>query len=147
MNSRSEIRAMAVVFSRLGKAYVHSGDRTVSGFWVVGSLVETVNATPDEIDASVRRCLLSSHIDVPDPPRNYNGFKEILSAAGQKTWGIFMSGTKCVHVDASDEGVFVVPTVNAGAKEGFVRLVEKARRLIKSDFIGDAVMLAIDVSR
>lgn len=137
--------ALAAIYVRRGRVFVVASSQTVDGFWV-----ETdPRYKSDEFDAAeATACLVEaldgSHLDVPTPPRD-SPVTQLPALAGVKSYATFMKGAVSVQVYRCGDGTLTItPMRNAGARGGFVPIVEHEVEVESGDQLTSALVAALE---
>ncbi len=138
----------ATIYERSGKVFIHSSSKTSAGVRVLGTPVLSAEKdNPKDIGQAVRECLGSSHVGVPHPKSFANLFEPVLKLAGVKSFNTFMKSAKSVGVEMEDGVVTLIPTRNAGPKDGFFPLPNRSQLVLGSDDeLGLAAVAALSVA-
>lgn len=139
--------ASASVYERRSEYLILSLSRTVAGFWIANGWFTrpSGDATPSELGAAVAEALAHSTQGVPTPPRGFSGLQPIRDEIGAHALGRFMRGRLSVGVEATDDGVRVVPRLKLGPYKGSVGIEERAENVEGTSFaVGAAIKRAFE---
>lgn len=113
----------ATAYKRRARLVVHASSRTTDGVWVLDEpcIGLDVHCEDEELGAAARQALASSRDGVPHPS-NWSGvLQPLLAAAGVRSWNTFAKSASCIELEDRDGALFLFPTANLGATEGFER--------------------------
>jgi hypothetical protein len=111
----------ATIYKRALQIFVHPLSRTTDGVWMLTEPIvrQDPSATDAQVGGAIQEALSKSLSAVPHP-RNWSGVLEpLLRQAGVRSWRNFAAPAVCVQVEQEQDKVYVVPTNNLGANEGF----------------------------
>ena len=118
----------ATAYLRGEKIFLHSSSKTTAGVWVLSMPVVVVEkGNLGDIGRLILDSLNASQDNVPHPKSWTNIFDPVLQLAGIKSWNAFAKSAKCVEIESDGERIFVIPTKNKGADDGFDPIKEKIR--------------------
>jgi len=119
---------IAAVFLRQGVLYLHPESQTTEGAWIAAPPFLRFDwddlDTSKKLNEAVPEVLAESRQGVPHPT-DWNVGHPLYRLAGVKSWRKFVAeGCKSMRIEGRDEGVYVIPQENRGAKGGFVDCAE-----------------------
>jgi len=143
----------ATVNQRGGRIIVDRVDTTVDGIPVVTDDIAVLDADVGtrELGEAVLGAVGRARGGIPRVQREEGEIRlqALLRAAGVRSWRSFMRGCRDVSVFAVEGGVELMPSVNLGAREGFVGLPDESITVAADDpvMVGEAVYRALDAAQ
>lgn len=116
------------VFLRRGAIYLHPYSQTTEGAWIAAPPFIRLEWDDHDLRAklneAVPRLLGESRRGVPHPAE-WNVAEPLYRLAGVKSWREFVAGgCLSLGIEEREDGVYLVPQENRGAKGGFVDYAE-----------------------
>lgn len=140
----------AALVRRNDLVVIHPWTRSTSGVMSVCEPYLVLRAfDPASLGAAVRKALDASLTDVPhlNPADSGAHLQPLLKAANVRSWSALVRGAHSVEIEDNGETVVFTPTVNRGARDGFVERVGRAIEAgdVTEKGLGVAALEALDL--
>lgn len=113
----------AIAYQIGGKTILHASCMTTEGVWILcPPLLAVSSESFSDVGDAVIQALDGSREHVPHPTSWEEIFSPLFKIAGVRSWRAFASSAKCVEIETSGNRVSFVPTINLGAKGGFLSI-------------------------
>jgi hypothetical protein len=117
----------ASAYLRTAKIYLLPYSRTIKGFWIACEPILVTSESDESLGEQVLQILLKSTENIPHPESlrtsdSWNSTKELVRAAGVRSYEAFADLTKCVGLMLDEKEVVFTPTLNGGYRRRFLNL-------------------------
>lgn len=131
---------------------VSSESRTTDGVWITAEpcIRLPTDCSSAELGKAALAALATSKTGVAHPTDWKGVVQPLLMATGVKSWSALAKIALCVAIEASTDGMVLVPTHNLGGREGYepkTELAVRVNRTASAATLGTALRDAFEDSQ
>lgn len=124
MTAKDKVAQNAAIYLRRGKYLLQPYFQATSGIHLGGEPVTVLEShvADEELGRGLLQALSASKTGVPLPADWSQVVRHEQLAAGVRSWASFVRGTSYCSAERDDSRIHLLPSRNAGSREGFIHL-------------------------